>query len=50
MAENGPSKSPDFSDLNVRYWEKRTFPEPSELFTKLTSLERPLSAPKRTLD
>jgi TolB-like protein/Flp pilus assembly protein TadD len=43
-----PSKSPDFSDLNVRYWEKRTFPESTELFTKLTSLERPLSARNRT--
>jgi hypothetical protein len=49
LAESGPSKSPDFTYLNVRFREKRTFPELSEIFTKLTSPERPLYAQKRTL-
>jgi hypothetical protein len=28
LAESGPSISANFHDLNVRYWEKRTFPWP----------------------
>jgi len=49
LAESGPLFSPFSSDLNVRYWEKRTFRNNPKFFTKLTNLERPLSARKRPL-
>ncbi len=48
LAESGPSKSSKFTYLNVRFWEKRTFRNIPKIFTKLTNLERPLSAQKRT--
>jgi hypothetical protein len=49
MAESGPSKSPDFAHLNVRFGEKRTFLNIPKIFTKLTILERPLSARNRSM-
>jgi len=49
VAESGPSILWILGHLNVRFGEKRTFRNIPKIFTKLTNLERPLSARKRTL-
>ena len=49
LAESGPSILWILGHLNVRFGEKRTFRNISKIFTKLTNLERPLSARNRTL-
>jgi len=48
MAESGPSILWILGHLNVRFGEKRTFRNIPKIFTKLTNLERPLYAKKRT--
>jgi len=49
LAESGPSILWILGHLNVRFGEKRTFENIPKIFTKLTTLGRPLSAQKRPL-
>jgi hypothetical protein len=48
VAESGPSILWILGYLNDRFGEKRTFRNIPKIFTKLTNLERPLYAQKRT--